>query len=131
MIPILIENLANKKKPNNNKLSTINNVKKKENYTQKYEINKKKQKTREFTAEIVMKTTMMMLTIQVKKQQYLQKGNNQQIKNDLLCLSTIHIYIYVYIYMCIYLQQNEVTSSSLFYFRQTCATSYYTVFATS
>lgn len=41
MIPILIENLANKKKPNNNKLSTINNVKKKENYTQKYEINKK------------------------------------------------------------------------------------------
>lgn len=64
MIPILIENLANKKKPNNNKLSTINNVKKKENYTQKYEINKKKQKTREFTAEIVMKTTMMMLTIE-------------------------------------------------------------------
>lgn len=44
MIPILIENLANKKKPNNNKLSTINNVKKKENYTQKYEINKKKTK---------------------------------------------------------------------------------------
>lgn len=62
MIPILIENLANKKKPNNNKLSTINNVKKKENYTQKYEINKKK--TREFTAEIVMKTTIMMLTIE-------------------------------------------------------------------
>lgn len=41
MIPILIENLANKKNPNNNKLSTINNVKKKENYTQKHEINKK------------------------------------------------------------------------------------------